>query len=221
LHEFPEGRHADYLSRHSEVVAEKLKSSLDAVPNSEASSQEEASAAPKGSLRARVVSGLSWTAASQALGQVLQLGIAAVLARLLSPNEYGLLGMVLVFTGFATNFADLSLGASIIQKKDITERHLNSVFWLNIAVGAALTLLFTLAAPLVAAFYGEPTLRLLTIGVAASFVLNSLAGVQSALLDKSLNFRAKFWINLTTPPSCGAAPPGDHGLVLTFPPSRN
>ena len=142
------------------------------------------------------MSGLGWSAASQALGQSLQFVITAILSRLLSPREFGLLGMIVVFTGFAANFSDLSLGASIIQKKDVSERHLDSVFWLNLVTGGLFTLVFVLAAPFVARFYGEPSLRLLTMGVAANFVLSSINIVQSALLQKSLNFRARFWANI-------------------------
>lgn len=149
------------------------------------------------SLRKQTLSGLGWSAASQVLGQMLQFVITAILSRLLSPREYGLLGMVVVFTGFATNFSDLSLGASIVQRREVSERHLNSVFWLNVLVGGLLGLVFVLAAPLVARFYGEPSLRLLTMVVALNFVLNSVNIVQSALLQKSLNFRAKFWVNIT------------------------
>src|ERR1700691_6301825 len=145
-------------------------------------------------LRQRPLAGLGWTLATRLLGQILQLAATVVLARLLSPREYGLLGMVLVFTGFASYVADMGLGASIIQRSAVSERHLNSVFWLNAATGLVLTAIFALAAPLVARFYGEPQLRWLTAAIALNFFLGSLNVVQSALLDKALNFRTKFWI---------------------------
>src|ERR1700689_4927470 len=125
-------------------------------------------------LRQRTLVGLGWTGAARLLGQILQLVTTVVLARLLSPKEYGLLGMVLVFTGFANYVADMGLGASIIQRGTVSERHLNSVFWLNVATGMALTAVFALAAPLIARFYGEPQLRLLTAAIALNFLLGSL-----------------------------------------------
>jgi len=149
-------------------------------------------------LRQRTLVGLGWTGAARLLGQMLQLGTTVVLARLLSPKEYGLLGMVLVFTGFASYVADMGLGASIIQKATLSDRHLNSVFWLNTATGLVLTVIFALAAPLVASFYGEPQLRLLTVAISLNFVLGSLNVVQNALLDKALNFRVKFWIEIVS-----------------------
>jgi PST family polysaccharide transporter len=155
-------------------------------------------------LRQRTLVGLGWNGAARLLGQLLQLCATVILARLLSPKEYGLLGMVLVFTGFATYFADMGLGASIIQKSTVTERHLNSVFWLNVATGMVLTAVFALTAPLVARFYDEPQLRLLTVAIAFNFFLGSLNVVQSALLDKALNFRARFWIETASYISSGA-----------------
>jgi O-antigen/teichoic acid export membrane protein len=162
-------------------------------------------------LRQRTLVGLGWNGAARLLGQLLQLAATVILARLLSPKEYGLLGMVLVFTGFASFVADMGLGASIIQRSTVTERHLNSVFWLNVATGIALTTAFALAAPLIARFYQEPQLRLLTVAIALSFFLGSLNVVQVALLDKVLNFRTKFWIETVSSVISGAV-----AVVLAF-----
>jgi PST family polysaccharide transporter len=98
----------------------------------------------------------------------------------------------------------MGLGASIIQRSTVTERHLNSVFWLNVVTSVALTALFALSAPLVARFYDEPQLRLITVVIALNFFLSSLNVVQSALLDKALNFRTKFWIEATASIASGA-----------------
>jgi O-antigen/teichoic acid export membrane protein len=145
-------------------------------------------------LRQQTVSGLGWNAATQTLAKVLQFVAVIVLARLLSPHEFGLVAMILVFTGFASTIADVGLGASIIQKQTLSDANLNSVFWLNIAVGCALTIILSIAAPLLANFYGEPQLQLLTVAVAFNFILGSLSVVQYALLQKALNFRSRFWI---------------------------
>jgi len=146
-------------------------------------------------LRHRTLSGLGWTGGTQVLGQALQLAISVILARQLSPREFGLIGMVLVFTVLASSLSNMGLGASIIQNRAVSNLHLNSIFWLNITVGSILTLLFGLAAPLVASFYDEPAVQLLTVAVAITIVLNSLNIVQEALLDKSLSFRTKFWVD--------------------------
>jgi O-antigen/teichoic acid export membrane protein len=149
-------------------------------------------------LRQRTVSGLGWNTATQALARILQFALLIVLARILSPNEFGLIGMILVFTGFASSFSDMGLGASIIQAQALSDVKLDSVFWLNIAIGGALTVIFILAAPLVSTFYGEPQLQLLTVAVAFNFILGSLSVVHYALLQKSLDFRSWFWIEVVT-----------------------
>lgn len=145
-------------------------------------------------IRQRTLSGLGWSGATQILEEVLRFGFSVILARLLSPRDFGLIGIVLVFTGFASIFSHMGLGASLIQKRAVSDRHLNSVFWVNVAAGALLTILFGLTAPLIARFYKEPLLRLLTATIALNLILSSLNVVQNALLVRSLNFRTKFWI---------------------------
>lgn len=145
-------------------------------------------------ISARILTGLGWNGANQILGQVLQFGISVILARLLSPREFGLIGMVLVFLGFASSLSDMGLGASLVQRRSVSDRHLNSVFWVNVAVGTLLTILLVLAAPLIANFFREPQLRLITTTIALNIFLSSLNVVQNALLDRALDFRTKFWI---------------------------
>ena len=149
-------------------------------------------------LRQRTVSGLGWNAATQALAKALQFAVLIVLAHLLSPHEFGLIGMILIFTGFASSIADMGLGASIVQAQALSDENLDSVFWLNIALGCTLTMIFILAAPLISSFYGEPELRPLTLAVAFNFILGSASVVQYALLQKSLDFRSRFWIEFIT-----------------------
>jgi O-antigen/teichoic acid export membrane protein len=147
-------------------------------------------------LRQRTVAGLGWSGANQVIGQLLQLVFSITLARMLSPAEFGLVGMIVVFTGFASNIADLGLGASLIQRPSISESHLNAVFWLNVAMGALLTLLLSAAAPIIAGFYGDPRLQLLTMAVAGTVLLGSLSAVQGALLSKSIDFRRRFLVDI-------------------------
>src|SRR5262249_21365312 len=143
-------------------------------------------------LRQQIVSGLGWSAATQALAKALQFALLIVLAHLLTPSAFGLLAMILVFTGFASSIADMGLGASIVQAREISEQNLSSVFWLNIAIGCTLTIIFIAAAPLVSVFYGDAQLRVLTVALAFNFIIESASVVQNALLQKSLDFRKRF-----------------------------
>jgi PST family polysaccharide transporter len=77
------------------------------------------------------VKGLSWSAVSQLVTQCFTWAISIILARILGPKAYGLIGMTAVFSGFAMLFSDLGLGAAIVQRKNLQERHLDTAFWIN------------------------------------------------------------------------------------------
>ena len=176
------------LTRHVGALAAVMDRVLETTANASPA------AATTSNLRQRTIAGLGWSGATHVLGQAVQFGFSIALARLLTPAEFGLVGMIVVFTGFASSLADFGLGASLIQKPSVSQAHLTSVFWLNVAAGAFLTLLFCAAAPLIAGFYQEPRLTLLTIAMASTFLLGSLSVVQSAMLSKSIDFRARFRI---------------------------
>jgi len=121
--------------------------------------------------------------------QGLAVVISIILARLLGPKAFGLIGMVMVFTGFATVFGDMGLGAAVIQRRDLQNRHVNAVFWANLVAGITLMLVVAAAGVLIARFYKEPALKPLTACISFSFLLSSLAVVQSALLNREMKFR--------------------------------
>jgi O-antigen/teichoic acid export membrane protein len=154
-------------------------------------------------LRHRTVAGLGWNAGTQALGKAFQFAVTIALARLLGPNEFGLVAMILVFTGLASSIADIGLGASIVQARTLSDENLDAAFWLNIAIGTTLTIILIVGAPSVSEFYGEPLLRPLTIALAFKFILDSTTVVQYALFQKNLDFRARFWIEIIAIPVAG------------------
>ena len=111
-----------------------------------------------------------------------------IMARLLSPQDFGLVGMVTAFTGVLTLFRDFGLSAATVQRVDVTEEQISTLFWINIAVGLLLGLFTTAMAPVAVAFYHEPRLLWVTIALASAFVFNS-AGVQHwALLQRQMRF---------------------------------
>jgi len=113
-----------------------------------------------------------------------------VLARLLGPKDFGLVGMVTAFTGVLTLFRDFGLSAAAIQRSHVTDDQVSTLFWINVAVGAFLAM-FTLAmAPAVAAFYHEPRLLGVTAALACSFFFNALGVQHQALLQRAMRFTA-------------------------------
>jgi len=145
------------------------------------------------SLLQQTVSGVKWNVASQLGQQVTQIFTLVVLARLLSPTEFGLLGMATVFTGLVSLFKDLGTCAAVIQSRNATSGLLCSVFWTNLTLGVGSTVVVASTAPLVAAYYREPritaVLRFLSIG----FVISGCSVLQKAIFERNLAFRITAW----------------------------
>ena len=92
---------------------------------------------------------------------LLQTGTLILLARLLSPEDFGLTGMVATLTGFLTMFRDAGLSAATVQRLEVTHEQISTLFWINVAFGALLSACAILLAPAVARFYGDPRLTCL------------------------------------------------------------
>ena len=147
-------------------------------------------------LRQKIGAGISWNFANQMLAQALQFVVMIILARLLTPHDYGVVGLVLTFTGFAAIFVDLGLTPAVIQKQDITQTELSTAFWMNNAMGwIVLALLWVLAEP-IATFYREPLLIWVTRITAFSFVLTPLISLPRALMQRKLRFRTLTKLNV-------------------------
>jgi O-antigen/teichoic acid export membrane protein len=141
-------------------------------------------------IRSRVLRGLAWKAFSQVFRQLSRIAVAVILARLLMPEDYGLAAMVLVFSTLVLVFADLALGAALVQRRELTELDRSTVFWTSTGVGLAFTLLgIALSGPL-AAFYGEPEVKPLFAALSVSFLVTSLGTTQTALLNRDMDFRS-------------------------------
>lgn len=140
-------------------------------------------------LRRRTVAGLGWSAAQQGLQQGLRFLFLLLLTRLLTPDDFGRVGMVLVFSGLAQMFCDMGLGAALVQRKDLRGEHVDAVFWANVAAGMLLTAGFAALAGPIASFYRLPELRLLALAIAAGFLIGALRVVPFSLTLRAMAFR--------------------------------
>jgi len=147
-------------------------------------------AARSSELRALVLRGLAWKAASQLFLQGSRVAVAVILARLLAPHDFGLAAMVLVFASLVLVFSDLALGSALVQRPLVTEEDRATVFWTSIAAGTVFTLLGVASAGPIAHFYGEPSVRPLVVALSCGFFVASLAAVPTALLNRAMAFRA-------------------------------
>ena len=141
-------------------------------------------------LGSRTARGGVVTIVSHGLKFALSIGATAILARLLTPHDYGLIGMVVVFTGFVAMFKDLGLSLATVQRPEITDEQISTLFWVNVTISVAITLLMILLAPLIGWFYGEPRLTLITMVTATGFLFGGLAVQHEALLKRQMRFYA-------------------------------
>ena len=146
-------------------------------------------AAPPVSLRSIVLRGLAWKSASQIVLLGSRLLVAVALARLLAPHDFGLAGMALVFSGIALLVWDFGLGTALVQRPELSEDDVSTIFWTTVALGGGCTLAGLALARPIAAFYGEPRVGAIVAVLAAGFVVGALGGTQSALLTREFKFR--------------------------------
>ena len=123
------------------------------------------------SMRRKVFSGLFWKFGERITAQVISLIVSIVLARLLTPHDYGAVSLVMIFITIANVFVSGGFGNSLIQKKNADNLDFSSVFFISIGIGTTLYVLLFAAAPLIASFYGlpilTPVLRVLGIRIIA------------------------------------------------------
>lgn len=141
-------------------------------------------------LKKRSVRGGAVTLAAQACKFTLQMGSTVILARLLAPQDYGLVGMVTAVTGFIVLFKDMGLSMATIQKAEINHRQISNLFWVNVAVSLLLTLVTCAISPAIAWFYNEPRLILITIVSTIGFLFGGLTVQHQALLNRQMQFTA-------------------------------
>ena len=146
----------------------------------------------------KTVTGLKWNMISQVVTQIVTFGIGILLMRLLSPNDFGLIGMVTVFSGFVAIFKDFGLTHSLIQKKHINLVDKSTIFYANVIIGALLTIVLFVAAKYIASFYNSDQLYDITKTIAFIFIIKSLGMVHFALLKRKLEFKKIFYINSFT-----------------------
>jgi len=141
-------------------------------------------------------SAVGWVSLSQVGRQVLQLAVTAVLARLLVPDDFGLMSLTLVVVGILGLVRDLGTAVTIVQVPNLTPRLTSSLFWANVALGVAGVAILAALAPAIAAFFSEPRLAPILAVASLSFLISSLSIVQQALLERAMRFRAVAQVEL-------------------------
>jgi PST family polysaccharide transporter len=127
--------------------------------------------------------------AARAINAIVQIGSVLFLARLLSPEDYGLVSMVTAFTGFAPVLVDLGTRDAIIQRARISRGEASALFWMTLTIGAGFTLLAAACGPVIARFYGEPRLTMIVLASSVTFIACALSVQHYALMRRVLLFQ--------------------------------
>lgn len=147
------------------------------------------------SLKDKTIKGTFWSAADAFLGQGISFVVGLVLARLLSPEEYGLIGISLTFTIILNGVVDSGFSSSLIRKKDASNEDYNTMFITNMVVSLLMYIILYFTAPLVSIFFNrEITLLVRVLGLV--LIINGLSLVQNTILTKKIDFKTKTKISL-------------------------
>ena len=147
-------------------------------------------------LRERSLKAVVWSSADTFGRQGIQFVTSILLARLLTPKEFGLVGMVVVFIAIANSFVDSGFSMALIQRKELTEEDKTSVFLFNISAGLAMAAVMFWAAPAIARFYKQPILTGLTRLLALNLFISACGAVQFALLSRRLDFKTQWKVGM-------------------------
>ena len=162
-------------------------------------------------LKQKVVKGAIWSLMEKFGVQIVSFGVTLILARLLTPEDYGTIALLSIFTGIASSLVDSGFATALIQKKDVTEVDYNSVFYLSIVVAGILYVILFFIAPWIADFYKTPVLvSILRISAIVLF-FNAVNSVQIVELKRNLRFDLSFRISLISTFSSAIV-----GITLAF-----
>jgi O-antigen/teichoic acid export membrane protein len=151
-------------------------------------------------IRSKIVSSVGWVSVSSFGHQGIRLLVKLILARLLLPEHYGLIGMATVFSSLVSLIGELGMGAALIQRreKDLGEKHFITAFWANMAVSMLSFLLVVFAvAPLAAWFYEEPILHTLVPVIGIPILLDALYVIPKAKLSRKLKFKPQAVVTIS------------------------
>jgi teichuronic acid exporter len=163
------------------------------------------------SLKQKTISGLSWTFADKFSSQIIQFVFGIILARLLTPQEYGLTGLVAIFLTISNVFISSGFSEGLIRKTDATRDDFSTVYVFNILVGIVCYVLIVLSSNSISHFFNEPALKNIIIVLSFTLVINSFGLIPRVYLLKKMDFRALTIISIITTVISGSA-----AIILAF-----
>ena len=144
----------------------------------------------------KIVSGMVWRFGEKIAAQSVSLIVSIVLARILMPEDYGIVAIVNVFIAIAEIFVTSGLGTSLIQKKDATQTDFSTLFWCNIVLSLVLYAIVFVASPLIANFYDMPQLTPVLRVFAIRLPINAINSIQNAYVSRQMDFKKFFFATI-------------------------
>ena len=162
-------------------------------------------------LKQKSINGMLWTISEYLSVQLVSLIVTIILARLLEPSQFGLIGMLAIFTAIAQSIMDSGFGSALIQKKDADNIDASSIFFFNLIIGAILAGILSLTAPLIAKFFNQPILIPITRVLSLGLIINAFSLVQTSLLTKTMDFRTQMRVGLAASIGSGVV-----GIIMAY-----
>lgn len=148
------------------------------------------------SIKSKAVHGVYWSFLDIAGVQIIKFVLGIFLARLLLPEQFGLIGMLTIFIAIAQSILDSGFGAALVQKKDSTQVDFCTIFYFQIAIGLIIYTVLYISAPLIAAFYNQTKLTLITRVLSISIIINSFGWIHGTILSKNIDFKIQANVSL-------------------------
>lgn len=147
-------------------------------------------------LKAKTKKGLVWSAFERFGTQGVQFLFSILLARLLAPEDYGIIAMPMIFLGLAQVFIDSGFANALVRKPDLTDNDLSTAFWFNVFVGLVCYVVLFISSSAIASFYDTPILAPILKITALSTLFNPLCTVQQAILTRSIDFKKQAHVSI-------------------------
>jgi PST family polysaccharide transporter len=145
-----------------------------------------------------MLAGMTWRFVGLYSRAFLNLFVLATLSRLLSPQDFGVMGVATIFIGLAEIFSQLGVGPALVQRPDLNPKHMRVAFTLAVLMGTVMLLMLWVAAPFIALFFRDDKIAAVLCGVSFTFLLRGFGAVPQALLRRELQFKKLMWVDLAS-----------------------
>ena len=162
-------------------------------------------------LKQKTISGLKWSFIDNTANIGLSFIIGIILARLLSPQEFGLIGMITIFIALASSFVNSGFSQALIRKQNCSQTDYSTIFYFNLIVGVVFYLLLFFTAGNISSFFNEPLLKPMVRVLSLGIIINALTLIQSTRLTKQINFKLQTKISIISTVISGAV-----GIVMAY-----